>query len=192
MDRGFDPPWATEALGEFRLAERERTVLDETLTALRKRVDDARSVSRIVTAREPSSLLDRLSAAFEARGPKVADAPKPYSRKVTTPEGLQFVLWAIASPGTPSATMTTAIRGLISDSPRGPGLVVVNFEADSAPSRRDPQLPASWIFSLSPTKLRGVSAIHIYEFLRSFDETDAGRDLWRALADQLPIVGGEE
>jgi hypothetical protein len=88
--------------------------------------------------------------------------------------------------------MTTAIRGLISDSPRGPGLVVVNFEADSAPSRRDPQLPASWIFSLSPTKLRGVSAIHIYEFLRSFDETDAGRDLWRALADQLPIVGGEE
>ena len=188
----LDPPWANDALGEFRLAEQRRHEIDEALASLRQRVDDARSISRIVTARDPSSLLERVSAAFDLRGLKVSETSKPYSRELTTPDGLRLQLWAIASPGPPSATMSIAIRGLIADVTNALGLVVVNFQADLPPSQRDPSLTAAWRASLVPSMLRCASAPDLHEFLRSMDKNGCQGNLWASLSARFPMLVEED
>ena len=138
-------------------------------------------MSRIATARDPTSLLDRVAAALVARGAKVSEAPKPYSRLLEIHGGCQIELWAVASP-----------HSALGDCPGG--LAQSNLRCDiqpdshrrerrrgPSPAQRDVASVMVWIASLPPNKSRYLLAPDLCALLRDFDKKVEPPRLWLEL-----------
>jgi hypothetical protein len=178
----FDPNWATQALEEFRHAQEERKALDDKMVLLRDRIDRARVMSRILTARDSATLLDRVARALAAMGATVADSGRPYSRIVEVPEHGKVELWGVASAGQPSATVLAAMQSLIHDTRSAQLLIVVNVHSDRTPTDRDNAAMLKWLRTLPKGKSRFLFAINLYQLIREAEEEADTRKLWRGLA----------
>jgi len=182
----LDPPQATHALAEFAVIDQERSRLDGRLTKLKSIVDTRREIARIVTAKDPSTLLDRVVSALVNCGAQSVPADTPYCRLVALPGHGRIQIWGLASTGQPTATILSALQSLMLERVMPPSLLVINVDAALAPAQRDSTGAQRWVASLPPGLIRPIMGHDLYRLLQPDDAPLPLSAIWQTLYQGPP------
>jgi hypothetical protein len=177
----LDPPEATHALTEFAAIDQERGRLESRLTKLKSIVDTHREIARIVTAKDSSTLLDRVISALANYGAQSVPADTPYCRLVALPGHGRIQIWALASAGQPTVTVLSALQSLILERAMPPSLLIINVDAALAPAQRDSSGAQRWAVSLPPGLIRPIMGHDLYRLLQPDDAPLPLSVIWQTL-----------